>query len=205
MAKIGVVGAGAWGTALAMVACRAGNDVTLQAREPEVVQSINEQHKNFLYLPDVTMDAEIRATQDVADVIDADAVMLVAPTQHLRSVAKGVADIWPEGTPAIICAKGIEQESCALLSEAVAETLPQAPVAILSGPTFAIEVARDLPTAVTLATQDEQVAITLVDHLNTNRFRIYRSDDVIGAQIGGAVKNVLAISLRYRRRQETRR
>jgi glycerol-3-phosphate dehydrogenase (NAD(P)+) len=194
MKRIGVIGAGAWGTALAAVACRAGRTVVLQAREADVVASVNTNHVNDRFLPGVPLDAAISATTEGADAVQADAVLLVAPAQHMRAVCAGLAKMWPAGTPAVICAKGIEQETCALLSEAVAEALPGVPIAILSGPTFAVEVAREQPTAVTLACEDEVIGEALTEALASPRFRIYRSNDTVGAQMGGAVKNVLAIA-----------
>ena len=193
MQRIGIIGAGAWGTALAMAARRAGRDVLIQAREAETVDAINQEHRNALFLPDVELDPAIRATADLAQAADADAVLLAVPAQFLRGTCRDLASSWTEGIPAVICAKGIERGSGALMSEVVAETLPQAPIAILSGPTFAIEVARDLPTGVTLASEDTALAQSLSDALFTQRLRIYSSDDVVGTQLGGAVKNVLAI------------
>jgi glycerol-3-phosphate dehydrogenase (NAD(P)+) len=194
MSKIGVIGAGAWGTALAMVAHRAGNEVILQAHEQEVADTINSVHENTTYLPSFKLDPAIKATADLAEVTDVDAVLLVAPAQFLRPVCEAAAEYWQAGVPAIICSKGIEQESCALMSEVVGEMLPGKPLAVLSGPAFAAEVAGDLPTAVTLACDDETMAKVLMETLNARFFRIYRSRDVIGTQIGGAVKNVLAIA-----------
>lgn len=192
--RIGIIGAGAWGTALAMVAMRAGRAVVIWAHEPEVADDINRRHANPLYLPGVALDPGIRATADPAEAADADAVMLTMPAQHLRQLARRLAPQWRKGTPALVCAKGIEQESGALLSEVVAEELPSAQVAVLSGPTFASEVARDLPTAVTLAAKDAELAAALARALGTSRFRMYISPDVVGAEIGGAVKNVIAIA-----------
>lgn len=194
MQRIGIIGAGAWGTTLAMVARRAGRDVTLQAHEPEVADAINRHHVNETYLPGIALDPAIRATTDATEASQADVVLLVAPAQHLRGICRQLRRQWPAGVPVVVCAKGIEQETAALLSEVVAETLPEAPVAVLSGPTFAVEVARDLPTAVTLAAADANLGKLLAAALGTPRFRIYRSEDVIGTQIGGAVKNVLAIA-----------
>ena len=194
MNRIGIAGAGAWGTALAMVMRRAGRHVVIQAREAEVADAINRTHRNPAFLPDVDLDPEIRATTDLAEAARADAVLLVTPAQFLRPVCGALAPHWTPGVPAVICAKGIEQETGALMSEVVAETLPEAPLAVLSGPTFAAEVARDLPTAVTLACADGGLAEALSRALGTPRFRTYRSDDLIGAQLGGAVKNVLAIA-----------
>ena len=194
MTKIGVLGGGAWGTALAAAACRAGSEVLVQAREPEVVEAINTGHVNSLFLPDAGLDPRIRATTAVTEAVDADVVLVVTPAQHLREALEGVAGQWPKDVPAVICSKGIEQGTCALMSEIAAEALPEAPVAILSGPTFAIEVALDRPTAVTVASQSAGVNDRVIPALSSSRFRIYGSDDVIGAQVGGAVKNVLAIA-----------
>jgi len=194
MSKIGIIGAGAWGSALAMIMRRAGNDVVLQAHEPETADDINQNHVNTVFLPGVELDPDIQATTRLSDAVDADAVMVVAPAQHLRTICEAAAADWPDNVPAIICAKGIEQKTCALMSEVVSMALPRKPVAVLSGPTFAIEVARDLPTAVTLACRDETLGKVLMEQMNTRHFRIYRSQDVMGAQIGGAIKNVLAIA-----------
>lgn len=191
--RIGVIGAGAWGTALAAAARANGRDVTLWAREADVVSAVNETNENTPYLPGVALDPGIRATTDLGEAVDADAVLLVAPSQHLRKVCEGVRDVWNPQTPAIICAKGIEQGSNALMSEAVADALPGVPLAVLSGPTFAKEVAAGLPSAVTLACPDAELDRKLADALGSPLFRTYRSEDLIGAQIGGAVKNVLAI------------
>ena len=194
MQSIGVVGAGAWGTALALTARRAGRDVTLWAREPQVIASINRDRVNPDYLPGVELDPAIRATGDHAEIAGADAVLLVPPAQHLRAACRALAPHWRQGIPAVICAKGVELSSCSLMAEAVAEELPGAVVAVLSGPTFAIEVARGLPTAITLACADAALGRKLVAALGTPSFRPYYSDDLIGAQVGGAVKNVLAIA-----------
>ena len=192
--RIGIIGAGAWGTALAGVAAQAGRAVTIWALEPEVAEAINTGHENRVYLPEVALDPQIRATTDLAEAAGADAVLLAAPTQHLRSVTERLAPHLAPATPVVICAKGIENESHALLSDVIAETLPGAVPAVLSGPTFAREVANGLPTAVTLACRDEICADALVQALGGRTFRPYRSADLTGAQIGGAVKNVMAIA-----------
>lgn len=191
---ISIIGAGAWGTALALAARRAGNDVTLWAYETDIVDAINDGHENTLYLPGVALDPDIRATAHLSEAAAADALLLAAPAQHLRSTIAPLAGQIAPTTPLIVCAKGIEQETLALMSEAVAATFPQNPVFVLSGPTFAADVAAGLPTAVTLAGSDLAAAQTLADRLSSDRFRPYSGDDVIGAQIGGAVKNVLAIA-----------
>ena len=191
---IGIVGAGAWGTALALIARRAGRSVVVWAHEHEVADDINQRHANPLYLPGVALDPDIRATTDPADAAEADAVLLAPPAQHVRRIARSLAPRWRQGTPALICAKGIEQESGALMSEVVAEELPNAPIAVMSGPTFASEVARGLPTAITLAAKDSRLAAALAHALGTPHFRMYTSNDIVGAEIGGAVKNVIAIA-----------
>jgi glycerol-3-phosphate dehydrogenase (NAD(P)+) len=194
MQHIGIIGAGAWGTALATVAHRAGRRVTIRAHEPEVVEAINARHINPDFLPGITLDPAIHATGDFAEAASADAVLLVAPAQFARATVDEIAPHMSEGAPLIICAKGIEQATGKLLSEAVSETAPELTTAVLSGPTFADEVARGLPTAVTLACDDLDMANALAEALGTSTFRPYASRDVIGAQIGGAMKNVIAIA-----------
>lgn len=193
--RIGILGAGAWGTALAVTARRAGREVVIWAHEAQVAHAINDGHENQVFLPGIALDPAIRACERPADALaDADAVLLAVPAQHLRAVLQSAAADWRAGVPAVICAKGIEQGSGALLSEVVAATVPAAPIAVLSGPSFAIEVARGLPAAVTLACADAGTRAELPAALASAHFRIYSCDDVIGAQLGGAVKNVLAIA-----------
>lgn len=193
--RIGIIGAGAWGTALAMVAHRAGRQVRLWAHEEEVAEAINRDHENPIFLPGVALDPAIAATGDLTALAGAaDAVLLVTPAQFLRATAGQLAPALPADLPLVICAKGIEQNGSALMSEVLADTLPGRPVAVLAGPTFAAEVARGLPTAVTLACADKTAGEALVAALGTARFRPYLSDDVIGAEICGAIKNVLAIA-----------
>jgi glycerol-3-phosphate dehydrogenase (NAD(P)+) len=192
--RIGVIGGGAWGTALAVTARRAGRDVVLWAREAEVVAAINARHENPLFLPGIPIDPAIAATGDLTAAVAADAVLLVVPAQHLRAVAGALANALQPGTPVAICAKGVEETSGALMSEIAAAALPGSRLAVLSGPTFAGEVARGLPTAVTLATADPALGRALIAALGTRSFRPYLGDDLVGAEIGGAVKNVLAIA-----------
>ncbi len=194
MRRIGVIGAGAWGTALAMAAARAGAEVVLQARETEVVESVNARHENSLFLPGVKLDPAIRATASMTDAADVDALLLVTPAQHLRAACRALKPDLKPGVPVIICAKGIEIETGSLMSEAAEAELGSQPVAVLSGPTFAAEVAKGLPTAVTLAIRDEALGRRLLAALGGRTFRPYLSDDLVGAQVGGAVKNVLAIA-----------
>jgi len=192
--RIGIIGGGAWGTALAVTARRAGRDVTLWAREGEVVAAINERHENPLFLPGIAIDAAIAATGELASAASANAVLLAVPAQHLREIAGSLAPSLRPGAAVVICAKGVEVKTGALMSEAAAAVLPGAKLAILSGPTFAGEVARGLPTAVTLATADQALGRAVIAALGTRSFRPYLSDDMVGAEIGGAVKNVLAIA-----------
>jgi glycerol-3-phosphate dehydrogenase (NAD(P)+) len=194
MAKIGIIGGGAWGTALAETMYRAGNEAVIYARDGDVVAAINKRHENAVFLPGIALAPDIRASAKMADALDADIILLVTPAQHLRTVVDGARRSWPEQVPTVICSKGIEQDSCALMSEVMAKTLPGTPIAVLSGPTFAREVAENKPTAVTLACVNETLGKLLMETLSAPRFRIYRSNDVIGAQIGGAVKNVIAIA-----------
>lgn len=195
MSRVAVIGAGAFGTALACVVRRAGSEATVWARDPEIADSIASGKGNPVYLPDIELEAGIAATTDLRVALDgANAVLLVVPSQFLRSVAEKLARLMPTGVPAVLCAKGIERGSCALMTEVVAETLPETPIAILSGPTFAKEVAAGLPTAVTLAASDPEVGARLVETIGSTAFRPYLSDDPVGAEIGGAVKNVIAIA-----------
>jgi glycerol-3-phosphate dehydrogenase (NAD(P)+) len=192
--RIGIIGGGAWGTALAVTARRAGRDVILWARETDVVAAINERHENPLFLPGIAIDAAIAATGELATAASANAVLLAVPAQHLREIARSLAPSLRPGAAVVICAKGVEEKTGALMSEAAAAVLPGAKLAILSGPTFAGEVARGLPTAVTLATADQALGRAVIAALGTRSFRPYLSDDMVGAEIGGAVKNVLAIA-----------
>jgi glycerol-3-phosphate dehydrogenase (NAD(P)+) len=191
---IGVVGAGAWGTALAQVAARAGRRVSLWARETEVVDAVNGRRENTVFLPGIALDPAIRATCNLAETAAADALLMVTPAQHMRAVCGGLAPSLGNGTPVLLCAKGIEQGTMKLLTEVLAEALPMALPAVLSGPSFAAEVARGLPTAVTLACADKEVASALMNAIGLPAFRPYYSSDLIGAEVGGAVKNVLAIA-----------
>ena len=193
MQSIGVVGAGAWGTALAATARRAGRDVTLWAREPEVVASIQSGGRNVLFLPDIELET-VHATGDLADMAGKDALLLVVPSQFLARVCRDLKPHIGAGVPVVLCAKGVELTTGRLMSELVADELPGAPLAVLSGPTFAAEVGRGLPTAITLAAADPALAGALATALGGPMFRPYITDDVIGAEMGGAVKNVLAIA-----------
>lgn len=188
--KAGVIGAGAWGTALAQLLAAGGAPVRLWALEPEVVGAVNGTQENPLYLPGIPLAPTIQATGAMADLSDCDLLLVVSPAQHLRAVVAAA----PPGVPLVLCSKGIEAGTGLLMSEVIGQAQPASPVAVLSGPTFAHEVARGLPTAVTLACADAGLAARLAARIARPAFRPYLSDDVIGAEIGGAVKNVLAIA-----------
>jgi glycerol-3-phosphate dehydrogenase (NAD(P)+) len=193
---IGVIGAGAWGTALANSFARDGLPVTLWALEQVVVDSINVRHINELYLPEVTLDKNIHATNDLAVAFQRDAVVLVVPTQHIAKTLEKVAGAISAQTPILIASKGIEISTGRLISQIVNGVLPNNPIGVLSGPSFAIEVARDLPAALTLAMspQHQEIAYALSEVLSNPHLRLYVADDMVGVQLGGAVKNVIAIA-----------
>ncbi|HEY5347767.1 MAG TPA: NAD(P)H-dependent glycerol-3-phosphate dehydrogenase [Rhizomicrobium sp.] len=192
-AHIGVIGAGAWGTALAMVAAGAGRRVTLWAHEAEVVAALNQARENSLFLPGIKMPPGLAATGDLAEAADAEALLLVAPAQLVRMMLTRLAPHLKKGVPLMLCAKGIERGTGKLLSEVLAEVTPMAEPAILSGPSFAGDVARGLPTAVTIAARAD-VAARLQASMGSASFRPYASDDVTGVALGGAAKNVYAIA-----------
>ena len=187
MSRVAVIGAGAWGTALAAQAARAGNDVTLWAREPTRARAIAKTRENPR-LPGIALDPAITVTADLS-AITADLFLLAVPVQHLRAVAQGV----PAG-PAVICAKGIEASSLLLPSEMLAELAPARPLAVLSGPNFAAEIARGLPAAAVIAAREASLRLSVMASLASDQFRLYGNDDPIGAELGGAAKNVIAIA-----------
>ncbi len=191
---VGVIGAGAWGTALAEVCARAGRAVLLWAREPDTRAAVNAEHHNPLYLPGVTLSERITAVGDLAALAACEVVLAVPPAQHLRATLETFAWFARPGLPVILCSKGVEQGSVKLMTEVLAEVLPAAVPAVLSGPSFAGEVARGLPTAITLACEDAVLGKALAETIALPTFRPYLTDDLIGAEIGGAVKNVLAIA-----------
>jgi glycerol-3-phosphate dehydrogenase (NAD(P)+) len=189
---IGVLGAGAWGTALANVAARGGARVSLWARDPAAVTAMAVSRENRR-LPGFRLDDRVVPTSSIIEAIAADAVLLAMPAQESRSVAM-LATAVRAGTPVVACAKGIERITRKFMTEVITECLPQAVPAILSGPGFAEDVARGLPTAVTLAAHDETVAQALARAMSSPTFRPYHSTDMRGVEIGGAAKNVLAIA-----------
>jgi glycerol-3-phosphate dehydrogenase (NAD(P)+) len=195
MIRLAVIGAGAWGTALATAARRAGSEVALWARSAAIAEAITQRHENPVYLPGVALDPGIAATADLAAATaDADAALVVVPAQFLREALSGFGARLPPSLPLLLCAKGIETGSLKTMAELVAEVRPATPLAVLSGPSFAVEVARALPTAVVIASNDPALAEFFAAALGSPRFRPYLSEDVIGVELGGAVKNVLAIA-----------
>jgi glycerol-3-phosphate dehydrogenase (NAD(P)+) len=191
---IGVVGAGAWGTALANVAARASRNVILWARDSQHAAEMAASRANAKRLPGVALELGVTPSSDLSALSRADAILLVTPAQSARAVAGDLASVLQPGVPIVICAKGIERGTHAFLSDAVASAAPAHPVAALSGPSFADDVARGLPTAVTIAAEDEALAQALCGALATSTFRLYHTTDLRGVEIGGAAKNVLAIA-----------
>ena len=191
--KIGVIGGGAWGTALAQTLAVAGRDVTLWAFEEDCVKSINELRENTFYLPGIKLNQRILATSEISHLGDMEAVLSVAPAQHTRKILESFVPFMKDGMPIVLCSKGIEISTRSFMSDVLAEVAPRAVPAVLSGPSFAIDVAKGLPTAVTLACEDKDVGQKLIKAIAVPTFRPYLASDVLGAEIGGAVKNVLAI------------
>jgi glycerol-3-phosphate dehydrogenase (NAD(P)+) len=189
--SIGIVGAGAWGTALAQAVSRAGRRATLFARDPAVAAAIERDHRNPRHLAEIALDRGVRASADLAAAAGCDALLLTVPVQALRQVARALP---PSPAPLVICAKGFETRSGQRLSEVLAHERPASPVAVLSGPNFAREVADGLPTATTLGAADPALGRALAEALSSASLRVYWTDDVTGVEVGGAVKNVLAIA-----------
>lgn len=191
--RIGVLGAGAWGTALAQVAARAGGEVVLWAHAPETAAAIAAARENIVYLPGCPLHPSIQVTNDLREAMACDAVLAATPAQHLRAVLLAGEAAVTGGLPITLCCKGVEQGTLALVSEVLEATIPQARGLVLSGPGFAREVAAGMPTATTIA-GPAPLAAALAQRLATPAFRPYVTDDLIGAEIGGAVKNVIAIA-----------
>jgi len=195
MANIAVIGGGAFGTAMACVVRRSGHEVMLWAREPEVAASINQEALNPLFLPGVRLPAGIRATFDLAAACKgAELLLLAPPAQHMRATAQRLAPLLAPATPVVSCSKGLERASLALMPEVLADALPRARVAILSGPSFAREIAADLPCGVALASVDLALARRLAALIANPRFGVQPNDDPVGTAIGGLMKNVVAIA-----------
>ncbi len=192
--RIGVLGAGAWGAALAQAAARAGRDVVLWARRKEQAVGINARRENADHLPGVTLSESIRATSVLDELTSCDAIFAVTPAQHTREVLCRFRSASRPRMPVVMCSKGLEQSSLKLMTDVLVEELPDAIPAVLSGPNFAREVALGLPAATTLACNDFEVASRLAEAIGQPSFRPYLTDDLIGAEIAGAVKNVHAIA-----------
>ena len=193
MQTIGILGAGAWGTALAFTARQAGRDVRIWALEPEVAEALSGGKGNPAYLPGLELPA-LPASTDLAFLSGCDAILSVVPAQHARGVFADLKAHVAPGTPVLLCSKGIEKSTLSLMTDVLDETVPQAVPAVLSGPSFAADVARGLPAAVTLACADKELGDALMQAIGRPTFRPYWSNDLVGAEIGGAVKNVLAIA-----------
>jgi len=195
MGRVGVIGGGAFGTAMACVLRRRGHEVALWAREREVVDAINVRRENTVFLRGVALPDGIVATTALSTAAGgADFILLVPPAQHMRAVTAALQPHVAPGTPVVSCSKGMERGTCALMSQVLAETLPGAVVAVLSGPSFASDIAVDRPAGVTLACADPVLGARLEEAIGSPRFRVYLSDDVVGAQVSGVMKNVLAIA-----------
>ena len=192
---VAIVGGGAWGTALALTAARAGHEARLWARDMETVRAILERRENPRYLPGIRFDEPLDATGNLGRALDgADCVLVATPAQSLRQMLGAMREHVAASVPLVLCAKGIERETGRLMSGIAAELMPDSPVAALSGPSFAADVARGLPTAVTVAADSAERASQLAEFLSAPHFRCYSSDDLIGVEVGGALKNVMAIA-----------
>ncbi|BCJ89511.1 glycerol-3-phosphate dehydrogenase [NAD(P)+] [Terrihabitans soli] len=191
--KIAVLGAGAWGTALANAAARAGREVVLWEFDEKQANALIKERVNTLYLPGVKLADEVTPAADIHAIAGCDAALMVVPAQHMRATAALAAPHLKKDVPVISCAKGIERGSLSFMSQILRATLPHNPACALSGPSFAADVAHGLPAAVTLAAKDEWLAADLSRALASPVLRLYHSDDVIGVEIGGAAKNVIAI------------
>jgi glycerol-3-phosphate dehydrogenase (NAD(P)+) len=195
MATIGIIGGGSFGTALACVMHRSGHEVLIWARETEVVDAINHQGVNAEFLPDLVLPKGIRASSDLAEVgAGSELILMAVPAQHMRAVAASLSTSLRPGIPVVSCSKGIERGSCQLMPEVLAATLQQSPIAVLSGPSFAREIANDLPCGVVLACTQWSVAHAVGQTLCGPRFCVHLSDDPVGAAIGGVMKNVVSIA-----------
>ena len=192
--RVSIIGAGAWGTALSLIACRAERQTQLYARRDALIRQLAETRDNSDYLPGILLPEELRLTSVLGQALDADAVLFAQPAQHFRAFCAAARPHWHGNAALVLCAKGIEQSSGMLLQEIAALTLPGVRVATLSGPSFAIDVARGLPTAVAIAGEDMQLVDALMLALSHGAFRPYGSSDLLGVEVAGAVKNVLAIA-----------
>ncbi len=192
--SVGVIGGGSWGTALAISINRSGSRVTLATRNANVIASVNERRMNDIYLPGIFIDPSITVTDDLRVACASDILIMAVPSHCMRSACIALSDLLSAKAPVVIGSKGIERGSLLLMSEVVSSVLPSNPVAVLSGPNFATEAARGKPTATTIACANEEIGHQLIYAIGGKLFRPYYTDDVIGTQIGGAVKNVIAIA-----------
>ncbi|WP_343564577.1 NAD(P)H-dependent glycerol-3-phosphate dehydrogenase [Kiloniella sp. b19] len=192
--KIAVLGAGAWGTALAIQSARQGNETLLWCRKPEQAEAMARERENTRYLKGVAFPEKLKATCELSDLSGCNSLILAVPAQHLRSILLQALPLLPKAVPLVLCTKGVEISSGLLMTEMIREIAPSHPVCVLSGPTFAIEVAKGLPTAVTFAADDREWAGRFIDTFSSKSFRMYYTDDIQGSEIGGAVKNVIAIA-----------
>ena len=195
MTRCTVVGAGAWGTALADVLARNGHDVTLWALEPDVVASVNSHHENTRFLAGFSLAATLKATSSLPDALNAASLVCVAtPAQHLRAVLQSAQNAVADHATICVASKGIERDTLALMSDVVAQEVPGRPVVALSGPSFAAEVVAKQPTAIVAASDDPRAAEAVQEALSNTHLRIYTHDDIVGVELGGSLKNVMAVA-----------
>ncbi|QVQ36706.1 NAD(P)-dependent glycerol-3-phosphate dehydrogenase [Pseudochrobactrum algeriensis] len=193
--KITILGGGAWGTALGCMAAQNGHEVVLYARDPATVDDINHNHRNGRYLGNIALHDSLRATSDATAALNnADTVLAVIPAQSMAAALQELKPLIPADCPVVLCAKGIERSTGRLMSQIIADILPDHPIAALSGPSFASDVARGFPTAVTIACENIAIADDLATQFSGSTFRCYSSDDLTGVEIGGALKNVIAVA-----------
>jgi len=192
--SVSIIGAGAWGTALALVAFRAGSQVTLWSISLDEVETINQRHENVYRLPGIALDPSLHATLNPEETSKADLVILAPPAQFMRSTCETFCKVFPSHIPLIIASKGIEDGTALLMSEVINEYFPRNPLLVLSGPSFASDVAKKLPTAVSLAAENLALSQKIAGLLSSPYFRLYASEDIIGTQVGGACKNIIAIA-----------
>lgn len=193
--QIGIIGTGSWGTALAITMSNTSTKIVMWGRDAATVAAINSTNTNLKYLPYAKLPSNITAVTELEHLLQSDVIIVTIPSQTIRSICQQLAKIGlSKSIPLVLCAKGIEQNSLMLMSEVVDNILPEQQTAILSGPNFADEIAKGLPAAATLSARDRELAASLAKSLGNKLFRLYYSDDIIGAQIGGATKNVLAIA-----------
>ncbi len=192
--SVGIIGSGAWGSALAHALSVAGNEVMLWGRDPQTINEINETHENKFYLPGLKLDKNILATTDLKSVCEKEVVIIAVPTQQIRALSEGIRQYINHDLPIVCSAKGFEVGTGKLISEVLSETLVNKKLAIISGPTFASEVINDWPTAATFAMKDQKLGKELAETFSSSSFRLYGSPDIIGVQVGGAVKNIIAVA-----------